>query len=67
MTTSFTHTGSIPSQGLLGSVVDTNWDSSVPQAASSERQGEGTCTALIGFHLGAQLDYILATPLPFCL
>ena len=30
------------SQGLVGSVYDMDWESSVPQAASTEGQGEGT-------------------------
>ena len=47
---------------LLGSAFDTDWDSSVPQAASIEGQGEGTCMALVGFHSGAKLDYTLVTP-----
>ena len=38
-------------QDLEGSVLDTDWDSPVPQAASIEGQGEGTCAALVGFHL----------------
>ena len=57
--------GFISSQGLLGSVPDMDWDSSVPLAASIEGRGEGTCTALVGFHsFGAQLDYLLVTPSP---
>ena len=44
-------------QGLLGSVVDTDWDSLVPQAAPIEGRGEGTYTALVGFHLDIGFDY----------
>ena len=51
--------------GAQLSQVDTNWDSSVPQAASIKGQGKGTCVALIGFYLDAQLDYILVMPLLF--
>jgi len=54
--------GSIISQGLLGSAFDTDWDSSVPQAASIEGRGEGTCVALVGFHSGAKLDYTTVMP-----
>ena len=43
--------GSTSSQGLVGSVYDTDWESSVPQAASVERRGKGTYAALVGFHL----------------
>src|ERR1700683_3282992 len=45
--------GRFSSQGLVGSASDTNWDSLVPQAASIEGRGEGTCAALVGFLLGA--------------
>ncbi|KIM76717.1 hypothetical protein PILCRDRAFT_640540 [Piloderma croceum F 1598] len=45
--------GQTSSQGLVGSAVDMNWDSSVPQAVSIERRGEGTCVALVGFLSGA--------------
>jgi hypothetical protein len=38
-------------QGLEGSVLDTDWDSLVSQAASIEGWGDGTCAALVGFHL----------------
>ena len=40
-----------------------DWDSSVPQAASIEGWGEGTCAALIGFHFGVKLDYMSVTHL----
>jgi hypothetical protein len=41
-----------------------NWDSSVPQATSTERRGEGTCAALVGFLFGAVLNYYSVTPPP---
>ena len=59
--------GFITSQGLLGSAFDTNWDSSVPQAASTVGQGEGTCVALVGFLFGAVLDYISVMLPSICL
>ncbi|KIM77335.1 hypothetical protein PILCRDRAFT_623308 [Piloderma croceum F 1598] len=49
----YSHRDPSTSQGLLGSEDVTNWDSSVPQAAPTEGQGEGTCMALAGFHSGA--------------
>jgi hypothetical protein len=42
--------GSTISQGLVGSVYDTDWESSVPQAASTEGWGKGTYMALVGLH-----------------
>ena len=58
--------GCIISQGLLGSELDTNWDSSVPQAASTVRRGEGTCAALVGFLLVLNLITTQSRP-PICL
>ena len=49
------------SQGLEGSISDTDWESPVPQAASTEEQGEGTYTALVGFPFSSGLDFILDT------
>lgn len=45
------------SQGVVRSVVDTDWDSPVLQAAPSVGRGEGTCMASVGFHLDTGFDY----------
>jgi len=52
------------SQGLVGSVSDTDWESPVPQAASIEGLGKGTYTALVGFPFGSGLDFILEIHFP---